>query len=100
MKAQIIVAAILLYSGIKFSSPTQELAMAPAPVEVSCQKLMTQQTLTILLEDHAAPHWQLTNAQVWSDYYDGVIVITELVAEEHYLLRRSGVDIDVVLDLD
>ncbi len=99
MKTQLIIAALALYSGIKFSNPKVEQANATTAVEISCQR-MSPQTEVILIEQHAAPEWGLQVDQAWQEYHDGLIFIEELVPDRHYILKRTGLDIEVVMDMD
>lgn len=104
MKLQLIVAAFALWSGIKFSDNAKSHHFNS--VETECVHLesqqirMTGETLRILLEDYAAPHWNLSKNQAWIDYYDNVIVLQEVEPDAHYVIQRTGLELDVILEME
>jgi hypothetical protein len=93
-------AAYLLLSGI--ASPATELRVNVEQVSiVSTSEIefldMTTATRRILIEDYAAPHWNLTIDQAWNRYYDGVLRLVEVVPDGIYRIEYEGI-LEVVLN--
>ena len=55
--------------------------------------------LTLLIEQHAAPHWGLPTNEAWFYYNSGRLKITEVIPEELYRISLSPQDgiLEVVL---
>ena len=58
---------------------------------------MTQANEVILIENHAAPHWQLTTTQAWEYYNDGLIKIYEIEVDHFYRITYDGGLLEVIL---
>lgn len=104
MKVKIYTAAMLvglacLATGKKmFAVEPLRAVPAVSPLMVDFDRDMTSQTLTILIEQHAAPHWNLTVAYAWDLYNGGVLKVTEIIPEQKYVLEYGGGEIIVHLD--
>jgi hypothetical protein len=102
MKVKQITASLLMGMVCLFPSQSSFAVELPSAVPVSIKLLidqdMTSQTERILIEDHAAPYWNLTHAQAWSYYDTGVLKIKELIPDQRYELKYSGEVLTVLLD--
>lgn len=99
MKIKLIIAAFGLLAGVNLSNGSYSASKALQEMAFFSE-MMSQQTETILIEDHAAPHWNLTIAQAWNQYNKGQIKIIEIEPDYRYTLVRGGDNLDVVLDLN
>lgn len=101
MKKFAVSVAALLLCGFALSI-SQVIAAPKAEVRVATTQfvqMLTPQTLAILLEDHAAPHWNLTNEQAWYRYDTGELRVYEIVPEKQYRLTYGGGELDVVIEM-
>jgi hypothetical protein len=93
-------AATLLLNGtfMSFTQNTVESAnYASAAVWQSSQR-MTRETEAILIENYAAPYWNMSATEAWYQYeVTHQLKITELQAEVHYLIEYDGI-LDVTVD--
>ncbi|HHG84026.1 MAG TPA: hypothetical protein ENJ82_04690 [Bacteroidetes bacterium] len=94
-------ACMLLWVNITpVQSTTSCVSVEPISIEAPAQvrSKMTSETETILIDDHATPHWGFTGTEAWDAYQVGTLKITELVAEKHYLITYDGGVLDVLLE--
>jgi hypothetical protein len=85
-------AAAMLLGGI--CTPNFELRtnVEPASIVASLSlEKMSSATRRILIEQHAAPHWDLSKTQAWALYESGLLTITEVVPELIYLVEYDGI---------
>lgn len=61
-------------------------------------QMLTPQTLTILLENHAAPYWNLSVEGAWYRYDTGELKVFEIVPEKHYRLTYDGGELVILLE--
>jgi uncharacterized protein (DUF2141 family) len=59
---------------------------------------MSQETINILIYDHAAPHWGFSQQEAMTKYDDGEITISVVVAGSVYQVNYDGGFIEVVLE--
>ena len=98
MLNSILLGAALLLAGQSVSttkvSVEPQVMMAPvATLEMS----MSQATEIILIEEYAAPHWNLSISTTWDYYYDGLIKIQEVEPEHFYRITYDGGLMEVIL---
>lgn len=75
-----------------------EPATVEAPAFVALSKKMTKETERILIEDHAAPHWELSTAEAWDLYNMSEMTIDELEEEVHYIIHYDGTILEILLE--
>ena len=85
---------------LNFSSAN---TVEPTPVEapayaMQAQQKMGEQTLSILIEDHAAPNWNLSTSEAWYQYNIGAMVIVEIEEDKEYTIHYDGGYMEVLLD--
>ncbi|MFN8396013.1 MAG: hypothetical protein U0176_15355 [Bacteroidia bacterium] len=91
--------AAMLLSGHAMPGANVSVEPQSVMVPVSAQELeMTSETLSILINQHIAPHWNLTPSLAWELYEDGAIVITEIEPEYEYRVTYGGGIMVVVLE--
>ena len=82
------------------SMPVSELRnnveLKPVVTEFINAKWMTVETRRILIEDYAAPYWNLTIDEAWYQYEAGHLKIHEIVPEVRYILEYDGIT-DILL---
>lgn len=89
----------MLLSG--HSMPSAIVTVEPQSVMVPAETReldMTSESLSILINQYIAPHWNLTPANAWELYYDGAFVITEIVPDHKYRVAYDGGVLDVILE--
>lgn len=99
MLNSIVLAAALLLGGSSMSTPKMmvEPQAITAPFILD-SKMMTSATETLLIEQYAAPHWDLSVETAWYYYRVlGLITIVEITPEEHYTIKYNGGILDIVL---
>ena len=60
-----------------------------APAELAI--MMSSESERKLIEDYAAPNWNLSKTEAWNLYNDGEITIIEVVEDAHYLVNYDGI---------
>lgn len=89
----------MLLSGYAMPSANVSVEPQSVMVPVAMQEMeLTSSTLSTLINEHIAPHWNLTPASAWELYEDGAIVITEIEPEYHYRVTYGGGIMVVVLE--
>jgi hypothetical protein len=99
MLNSIVLAAALLLGGSSMSTPKMmvepQAITAPFILE---SKMMTSATETVLIEQYAAPYWDLSIETAWHYYRDlHLITITEVTPEEVYTVKYDGGILNIVL---
>ena len=99
MMNSILFAAALLLSGHSMpkTQTTVEPQVVSAPVALQAFK-MSAAVEKALIEKYTAPHWNLSIAQAWDYYTDGLIVITEIEVDRQYRIAYNGGILDVLVD--
>lgn len=99
MLNSILLSAAMLLGGTSVSA--REMMVEPqamvAPV-MTTSMLMSDATLTLLIETYATAKWNVTVETAWSLYRAQLLKITEIVPDVHYLLEYDGGILDVLLD--
>lgn len=87
-----------------FVSPVQEMSVEPviAPVEYvlapAAVNGMTAETEKTLIEDHAAPNWNLSAEDAWAKYFNHEIILEEIVPNVEYKIHHAGGVMDVLIE--
>lgn len=100
MKKIAVSLAALLLCG--FALPVSQVAASQTPLVVSSSmvslQLLTPQTTVILIENHAAPHWNLSVQEAWNAYDAGTLKIDEIIPEKQYRLSYDGGELIVLIE--
>ncbi len=94
----LLVAALLLHGPVVSTSKLSvepKIISAPA---LSMEESMGYDREKILLEDYAAPYWDLTFEKAWEYYEIRRIRIDEIVPNIHYKIHFDGGLLEVVLE--
>ena len=94
-----LVAAAMLLVGPSMSN-TQMVVEPQAIVAPSFTNFskLNADTESTLIEKYAAPHWNLSIAEAWNYYRAGLMTITEISPEHHYLITFNDGILEVLLD--
>lgn len=100
MVKSIVLAAALLLCGQSMSASFSmvEQKVNAAPVEMLQSKAITAAIEKLLIEQHAAPYWNLTIAQAWELYHAREIIIIEIEPNYSYRLVYGDGILDVLID--
>jgi hypothetical protein len=90
-------AMLLGGSAMPASQITVEPQFVTAPAEMLFQKINAD-IEAIILENHAAPYWELSIPDVWYKYNHGLIKIYEIEPNHSYLVTYMDGNMDVVLE--
>jgi hypothetical protein len=102
MLNSILISAAMLLSGPSMSASkmTVEPQGILAPIMVDA-RMIADATLQLLIQGHAAPHWNLSFAEAWYQYSSTkAMKITEIAVGIHYVISFDGGILDVLLDDD
>ncbi len=100
MLNSILISAALLLGGSSVSTVNTivepQVVMAPFSSDF---QLMSDATLTLLIEQHAAPYWNLTVSDAWYKYNVAkTLKIVELTPDAHYLIKFNDGVLDAIVD--
>ena len=96
--------SILLVAAMLLHGPSMPVTHTTVkPIEISASVRTVQMTLNydlekILLEEYAAPYWNLTFEKAWEYYGDRRIRIDEITPNVFYKLHFDGGLLEVVLE--
>lgn len=82
-------------SYVPFSSATQP---AIAGMQLQNGGQISPKVEQVLVENHAASHWNFTMEEAWNHFNAGILVIVELNEEDSYRLEYGGDYILVLME--
>lgn len=85
---------LILALALAVAAPTPTPTLAPTPAPLTAGERAP--TVVRLIEDHAAPHWELTIDQAWAAYDDGELAIEDR-GDGWYELRYADGILEVLL---
>jgi hypothetical protein len=90
----------MLLSGLSMPAnvATVEPQVIAAPVAAQEQMLTTEIEI-FLIEQKAAPHWNLSASLAWELYADAEIVIEEIVLNRVYKIHYDGSTLETTYDI-
>lgn len=100
MMLNVFTAAMLLVGGT-FVSPekvSNTFNVAETSVSVSYNSGIPSNIVTILVENHAAPHWNLSLTEAWYQYNIGAMVITRMGSTNTYSIRFDDGILEITLE--
>lgn len=100
MLNSILISAALLLGGSSVSTVNTivEPQVMTAPFSSDFQ-LMSDATLTFLIEQRAAPHWNMSVSEAWYKYnVTKTLKIVEISADSHYLIKYNDGILDTIID--
>ena len=100
MLNSILISAALLLGGSSVSTVNTnvepQVMMAPFMNDF---QLISDATITLLIEQYAAPHWNLSVSEAWYKYnVTKTLTISEIQPNVHYLLKFNDGVLDAIVD--
>ena len=100
MLNSILISAALLLGGSSVSTVNTnvEPQVMTAPFLADFQ-LISDATVTLLIEQYAAPHWNMSVTEAWYNYnVTKTLKIVEIVANVHYQIKFNDGVLDAIVD--